>query len=140
MQTSATSTNRGRSFDVNRRAVYHSLETGGGYESLAAFCSIKNMPCLLKKAYYKQLEVILEAQESEAQIELTKAGVKLHNVVKQESDIELGNDSIVDVAVSFDGMWAKRGFTSLFGVFFVMSVDTGEILDYHALSKSCQKC
>lgn len=66
--------------------------------------------------------------------------MKLHNVVEQESDIELGNDSIVDVAVSFDGMWAKRGFTSLFGVFFVMSVDTGEMLDYHALSKSCQKC
>jgi hypothetical protein len=42
--------------------------------------------------------------------------------------------------VSFDGTWAKRGFTSLFGVFFMMSVDTGEVLDYHVLSKSCQQC
>lgn len=33
----------------------------------------------------------------------------------------------------------KGGFTSLTGVVFV-SVDTGEVLDYHVLSKACQKC
>lgn len=37
----------------------------------------------------------------------------------------------MDVAVSFDGAWTKRGFTSLTGVVFVISVDTGEVLDYH---------
>ena len=47
---------------------------------------------------------------------------------------------VVDAAVSFDGTWAKRGFTSLTGVVFVVSVDTGEVLDYHVLSKACQKC
>lgn len=50
------------------------------------------------------------------------------------------NDDVVDAAVSFDGTWAKRGFTSLTGVVFVLSVDTGEVLDYHVLSKSCQTC
>ena len=49
------------------------------------------------------------------------------------------NDTI-DTAVSFDGTWAKRGFTSLTGVFFAISVDTGEVLDYTVLSKACQKC
>ena len=34
----------------------------------------------------------------------------------------------VDIPVSFDGTWAKRGFTSLNGVVFVISVDTGEVL------------
>ena len=48
------------------------------------------------------------------------------------------SDQVVDAAVSFDGTWAKRGFTSLHGVFFVISVDTGEVLDYFPLSKSCQ--
>ena len=140
MATSATISNRGRSFDVNRRAVYHSLETGGGYESLSTFCGIMNMPCISKKAYQEQVDVILEAQQSEAQAELTKAGKKLHDVLVQESDNELATEDVLDVTVSFDGTWAKRGFTSLFGVFFVMSVDTGEVLDYHVLSKSCQQC
>ena len=31
-QTSANITKRGKSFDVNKRAVYHSLESGTGYE------------------------------------------------------------------------------------------------------------
>ena len=97
------------------------------------------MPCISKKAYQEQVDVILGAQQSEAQAELTKAGKKLHDVLVQESDNELATGDILDVTVSFDGTWAKRGVTSLFGVFFVMSVDTGEVLDYHVLSKSCQQ-
>ena len=44
LKTSDTITKKGQSFDVNRRAVYHSLETEGGYEGLVTFCSIMNMP------------------------------------------------------------------------------------------------
>ena len=54
--------------DVNRRIVYHSIETGSGYEGLASFCSIMNMPCITKTAYY-QLETILDALEVEAEID-----------------------------------------------------------------------
>lgn len=59
LKTSARITKRGQSFDVNRRAVYHSLETEGGYEGLVSFCSIMNMPCLSLPAYYKQVDTIL---------------------------------------------------------------------------------
>jgi len=54
-----------------------------------------------------------------------------------ENDSE-DSDGVVDAAVSFDGMCAKRGFTFLTGVVFVISVDTGEVLDYHVLSKSAR--
>ena len=150
MSISRTTTDKGRSFDVNIRAVYHALETGGGYESLFSFCSIMNMPCMSKQAYYNQVDIILEAQEAEAEAELLKAGEKLKKLHKQDdtdldTDLDANEssqhgDGITDVTVSFDGTWAKRGFTSLFGVFFVMSVDTGEVLDYHIYSKFCQKC
>ena len=53
---------------------------------------------------------------------------------------EKDEQDILDAAISFDGTWAKQGFTSLTGVVFAISVDTGEILDYHVLSKSCLKC
>lgn len=143
METSTV--DKGRSFDVNRRVVYHSLENGGGYESLSSFCGIMNMPCMSKQAYYKQVDIILEAQESGDQAELLKAGQKLRNLLNAENDSDSDSDeetnqddnNIVDVTVSFDGTWAKRGYTSLFGAFFVMSVDTGEVLDYHNFSKFC---
>lgn len=40
LKTSSTINKRGQSFDVNRRAVYHSLETGGGYEGLGPFAAL----------------------------------------------------------------------------------------------------
>ncbi|CAH3152730.1 unnamed protein product [Pocillopora meandrina] len=139
LKTSDTITKKGQSFDVNRRAVYHSLETGGGYEGLVTFCSIMNMPCLSLPAYYRQVDTILEALEAEAKDEMTQAGIRVREYILKESGDEV-NDDVVDAAVSFDGTWAKRGFTSLTGVVFVISVDTGEVLDYHVLSKECRKC
>ena len=133
-------TNQGQSFDVNRRAVYHSLETGGGYEGLVSFCSIMNMPCISSAAYYKLVDTILVAQEAEAKDEMQQASQRLRDYIFKENGEKNCDDVVVDVAVSFDGTWAKRGFTSLTGVVFVLAVDTGEVLDYHVLSKECRKC
>ena len=46
-----------------------------------------------------------------------------------EENGESDSTATLDVAVSFDGTWAKRGFASLTGVVFAISVDTGEVLD-----------
>ena len=139
LSTSKSVTQRGTSYDINRRAVYHAIETGSGYEGLAAFCSIMNMPCLTKAAYYKQVENILEALENEANEEMRNAGERLRQHILDENP-EKDERDILGAAVSFDGTWAKRGFTSLTGVVFAISVDTGEVLDYHVLSKSRLKC
>ena len=47
---------------------------------------------------------------------------------------------IGNVAVTVDGTWQKRGHTSKISVVFVMSVVTGEVLDYAVKSLSCHKC
>ena len=44
------------------------------------------------------------------------------------------------VSVSFDSTWEKRGFTSNHGVGFVISTDTGKVLDYAVISKACNAC
>jgi hypothetical protein len=94
-----------------------------------------NMPCISKPAYRQQIETILLSLEEEANEEMKNSGKELHELM-----ISNETGDVVDIAVSFDGTWAKRGFTSLTGVVFVISVDTGKVLDYHCLSKACQKC
>ena len=47
---------------------------------------------------------------------------------------------VLDIAVSFDGTWSKRGFTANYGVGIVISADAGEVLDYVVLSKVCELC
>ena len=53
---------------------YHAIETGSGFECLAAFCVVMNIPCLTRSAYYKQVDKILDAFEDEALEEMKKAG------------------------------------------------------------------
>ena len=48
-------------------------------------------------------------------------GKELHELMISN---QTGDCSVVDIAVSFNGTWAKRGFTSLTGVVFVISVYT----------------
>lgn len=90
LETSFSITKRGQSLDINRRAAYHSLETGGGYEGLASFCSIMNMPCLSKPAYYQHVDTILNALELESswtkndcRIQTIRPAGKQGSIVKQ---------------------------------------------------------
>lgn len=82
--TSGNITKRGKSYDVNRRAVYHSIESGTGYEGLASFCEVMNMPCLSTRAYYKQVDSVLDVLEDEAKEELISAGQRLRQVIIEE--------------------------------------------------------
>lgn len=48
---------------------------------------------------------------------------------------------VVDVAISVDGSWRKRyGHNSLNGIVFVISIDTGCVLDYVVKTKFCHAC
>ena len=47
---------------------------------------------------------------------------------------------IANVPVTIDGTWQRRGHSSKNGVVFILSVRTGEVLDYIVKTKYCQKC
>ena len=44
---------------------------------------------------------------------------------------------ILDIKVTCDGTWSRRGFTAIHGVVVVISWDTGQVLDFEVMSKSC---
>ena len=45
--------------------------------------------------------------------EMKSAGLRLWKVL-QKDDQNVTDETVLDIAVSFDGTWAKRGHTSLF--------------------------
>ena len=49
-------------------------------------------------------------------------------------------NELINIGVSCDGFWQKRGFSSLLGATTVISIDTGKCLDYSVLSKKCSIC
>ena len=46
----------------------------------------------------------------------------------------------IDVAVSLDGAWQKRGYSSLNGNVAATSLENGKVLDVQAMSRNCRQC
>ena len=51
-----------------------------------------------------------------------------------------GPNDVLDVAVTCDCSWSKRGYTAAYGVVVVISWEAGEVLDYEVLSLCCRAC
>lgn len=53
---------------------------------------------------------------------------------------EADAEGVLDITVSIDGSWQKRGRTSHNGIVTVIEIMTGLVIDYVALSNYCQLC
>ena len=128
----------GRSHEVNRRAALASGQLG--HAGLSQFCAVMNLqPPVAKEAYKKHIVQIEKATKSNAEAVMKDAAKRLREIMtKHLDDIEMdGEDIIANVALTVDGTWQKRGHSSKIGVVFVISVKTGEILDYEVTSLFC---
>ena len=47
---------------------------------------------------------------------------------------------ILDIGVSVDGTWQKRGFSSLNRVVADISIDNGKVIDVEPMSRYCREC
>ena len=129
---------KGGGYEVNRRAALAS----SSWRSLKRFCSHLNLPPpLLRKPYNRHLKGIEEAAVHEAEEKMKDAAARLIEITRTEESLKLGcGKEVAQVAVTVDGIWQKRGHTSKSGVVFILSVRTGEVLDYEVLSQVCHEC
>ena len=65
---------------------------------------------------------------------MQEAGKELHDFFGKP------HDQVIDVGVSIDGTWAKRGHGSQFGVVAAIARDTCKIVDVKLMSKFCELC
>ena len=130
-------------FEVNRRSVLACTFMKGGRQVLANFCGAMNLPPPLSRASYsKHLKLASNVYQENADRKMVEAAnqVRQQTLKKNPGIDKCDVDGAVPVAVSVDGTWQKRGFTSKFGVTLIVSVDTGEILDFEVLSLHCHEC
>ena len=66
----------------------------------------------------------------------------VHIYIFQLKNIEIDEKGniIAKISVAVDGTWQKRGHSSKIGTVFVISVQTGEVLDYIVKSLVCHTC
>ena len=127
--------------DINRRLVYAACETGIGKEGMATICDILNMhQPMSNQAWNTHTTHLYRAHKSAIEKHLDETRNELYEQLTEDKP-EIGDrDEPIDVAVTFDGTWSKRGHTANYGFGFVISVDTGKVLDYGFRSKICWEC
>lgn len=126
-------------YDVNIRVAKVFTSISKGHAALEQFSMIMNMDCMSKHLYHKcSQQVIKKGKMSGVEcLSVARTRVRQHCLAENSC---LKDDSVIDLAVSFDGSWHKRGFTSNYGVGSVIHIDTGLVIDYCVLSKFCRNC
>ena len=120
---------------VNTMSVLAARMIGRGRSGLETFSAFVNLPPPLSwPSYSTQSERIAELSSQEAWKSRKTTAQYLHTVHKHNQD------EIIDVIVTCDGTWSKRGFTALYGVVVVISWETGQVLDCEVFSKFCPEC
>ena len=103
---------------------------GKGRTALETFCGLM---CMLhpitKRAYASHNKKLYDSSLKEREASFAAAA---------ELCIDASEDDVIDIIVTCDGIWARRGFQSLYGVVVVASWDTGKVFDVEVLSKHCQ--
>ncbi|XP_065650235.1 uncharacterized protein LOC136078392 [Hydra vulgaris] len=126
--------NKKGNFDISNRTVYTMRTLGIGHSGIKRFTTLMNMPKpMTPKNYDKLVLKITNITEKVAQETMTDA---VSDIRLQCQDI----NEILDVGVSCDGTWQRRGFSSLNGVFAALSIDSGKVLDVEVMSRICRGC
>ena len=120
---------------LNASSVLGMQMSGRGRSDLEAFCAIMDMlPTIPTTAYSEHNSRLEEFSTAETESCQLAASLYLHDLVG------VPHDEVIDVCVTWDGTWSKRGFTALYGVVVVASWDSGQVLDCELLSKYCREC
>lgn len=125
-------------FEANKKLVEAFLKIGKGHAALEVFSMAIGIHCMDKKTFAKCLSALYEEKKCFKNdiLELSR------NIVRKKHQELYGftDEQIIDIGVSYDGTWMKRGHTSLYGIGLVIDILTGLILDFQIMSKYCSEC
>ena len=120
---------------LNRSSVLGMRMIGRGRSGLETFCAMMVMlPPVTPASYSEHCSIVQEESEVVATASQNRASAYLHELHG------VPQSSVLDVTVTCDGTWSKRGFTALYGVVVVASWDSGQVLDCEILTKYCPDC
>ena len=138
----ATSQRSKNSHKINVRENLAMANLGLDREAMAAISCIIGMPPPSgQSSWNKHTQNLSNVLAVSLEEQLSVAGKNLRQWLNEEKcNANKDHDEIIDVAVSFDGTWQHRGFTSSLGVSIVISVDNGEVLDAAVISKTYKIC
>lgn len=129
----------GKKFDINNKMVQAFLSIGKGHAALEILSMILGIPAMDKKTFSDCMDTLSKSSKDTKENVLKVAWDIIKERYNAEKPENVRKDCI-DLCVSFDGTWHKRGHTSLYGIGVVIDMLTGLVVDYEILSKYCHEC
>ena len=126
-------------FVVTRSVVSASMDMGVGYSGIVKLCQYLDMKAITHTSFATHRKAITNASMVTATNILFDAA-KVVRRVYADADPSLTDAEVIDLTVSYDGSWMKRGHTSAYGIGCVIDTVTGLVLDLTVLSSYCQAC
>ena len=123
--------------DVNVRAVLGFRDFGKGHTAVEMFCGLMYMsPPMTSKPYQDTIEYMhpLYIESAEPSMKATVDDIRKYLLGGNEEE------TVVDVDISADGSWQKRGFSSLNSLVTIIRLSNGKCLAYDAMAKKCKSC
>lgn len=119
-----------RESEANRRFVYASQVMGFRHEGMKKLSALMDLPPPMSFPTYQQTvekvgSTVIECSNQEMQDAL-------------QEEIELSNST--DIAISGDGTWQKRGFSSKNGVVTAIGKNSGKSVDVEVMTTVCFGC
>ena len=126
-----------KGYDINRRTIIAFRENGIGYSGIESFCRCMNMPKPMSKTTFDDVSCLIHnAYVQTSHESMSKAANEVRSKTKNSNDIN--NDGIINISVSGDGAWQKRGYSSLNGVMTLIA--DGKCIANEVMSKKCKEC
>ena len=120
---------------LNSRFTLAGRMGGEGSAGLETICGVMGLPPPVSpKCYKEHISNIHKISQEICEESSRSASAQLRRL------LGAGPDEVIDVTVTCDGSWSRRGFTAAYGVVAVLAWETGQVLDVTVLSKSCKVC
>ncbi|KAF8793037.1 hypothetical protein HNY73_004566 [Argiope bruennichi] len=128
-------------FEANKKLVEAFLKIGKGHAALEIFSMAIGIHAMDKKTFSKCLHQLYDEKQTHKD-DILEVSRKIVRKKHQElsSAVEENLDDAIDITVSYDGTWQKRGHSSLYGIGIIVDILTGLIIDFEIISKYCPEC
>ena len=127
-------------FEINVRATLAFRGIGCGYAAIKEWCGLMDMPYSISQDSYTKNQAKIQKASMETFDELSKQSVGAITAAYADMGVHPDASGILDIDVSYDGAWQRRGHSSHNGMGAVIDLITGLPLDFEILSNFCLKC
>ena len=127
-------------FEINSRATLAFRGIGCGFSAMNEWCGVMNMPYSMSQdAYTAHHKKIHTASIEMAKIVQCDSAKPIRDAYK-DIGVLPDKNGVLEIAVSFDGAWHRRGHSSHNGLASTIDLLTGIPTDFEVLSNFCLKC